>query len=96
MKMMNSFRMINLKALARVSQFFGYKISFKMMGRKEILMFLGSYRKSDAADPMHKWIGTYNLLLIILIRFFKWLYSPELAPIVRKKPSLASQLDIYL
>jgi len=30
------------------------------MGRKEILMYLDSYRKPDAADPMHKWIGTYN------------------------------------
>lgn len=79
----DGYRMINLKAFARVSQFFENKISFKMMGRKEILMYLDSYRKPDAADPMHKWIGTYNLLLIILVRFFKWLYFPELAPINR-------------
>jgi hypothetical protein len=88
----DGYRMINLKALARISQFFGNKILFKTMGRKEILMFLDSYHKPDAADLMHKWIGTYNLVLVILVRFFKWLYFPGLAPVDRKKPALVENI----
>jgi integrase len=41
---------------------------------------------------MHKWIGTYNLLLVILVRFFKWLYFPELQPINRKKTSVVENM----
>jgi hypothetical protein len=88
----DGYRMINLKALARISQFFGNRILFKTMGRKEILMFLDSYRKPDAADLMHKWIGTYNLVLVILVRFFKWLYFPGLAPVDRKKPAVVENI----
>ena len=28
-------------------------------------------RKSETADPLHRWIGTYNLYRVHLIRFFK-------------------------
>jgi hypothetical protein len=27
---------------------------------------------------LHKWIGTYNLFRIYLLRFFKWLYTPDI------------------
>ncbi|HEY9388057.1 MAG TPA: hypothetical protein VIP70_13530 [Nitrososphaeraceae archaeon] len=36
------------------------------MTRQDILAFLDSYRKTDAADPLHKWIGTYNLHCAVL------------------------------
>jgi len=88
----DSYRMINLKALVGLSIFFQNKISFQTMGRREILMFLDSYRKTDTADLMHKWIGTYNLLLVILVRFFKWLYFPEFPPINRKKPAVVENM----
>jgi hypothetical protein len=44
------------------------------MTRDNILLLLDSYRKTDAQDSMHHWMGSYNILLVILIRFFKWLY----------------------
>ena len=47
---------------------------FKDLTRTDIISFLDTYRKTEAADPMHKWIGTYNLYRIHLLRFFKWLY----------------------
>jgi integrase len=87
----DSYRMINLKALVGLSRFHNM-ISFQAMRREEILMFLDSYRKTDAADPMHKWIGTYNLLLVTLVRFFKWLYFPHLPPINRKKPAVLENI----
>jgi hypothetical protein len=46
--------------------------------RKDVLAFLDSLRKSEITDPLHKWIGTYNVYRVHLIRFFKWLYSPDL------------------
>jgi len=45
--------------------------SFKSMIRSDIVKFLERLRKSDEADPMHKWIGTYNHYNTLLIRFFK-------------------------
>ena len=45
---------------------------FKQITKENILLFLDSFRKPEASDPLHKWIGTYNLYRIHLIRFFKW------------------------
>ena len=35
-----------------------------------------------------KWIGTYNLYGAHLLRFFKWLYSPNIEPDKRPKPEV--------
>ncbi|MGH9911461.1 MAG: hypothetical protein ACRD4W_03355, partial [Nitrososphaeraceae archaeon] len=50
---------------------------FHEMTREDIIDFLDSFRKPETLDPLHKWIGTYNLYLVRIIRFFKWLYYPE-------------------
>jgi hypothetical protein len=42
----------------------------------DIAKFLDSLRKPESADPLHKWIGTYNLYVIIIKRFFKYLNNP--------------------
>lgn len=31
------------------------------LSREDVLAFLNSFRKSEVSDPLHKWIGTYNL-----------------------------------
>ena len=41
---------------------------------------------------MHKWIGTYNLFRIYLLRFFKWLYYPDIEPSKRPKPPVVENL----
>jgi hypothetical protein len=53
---------------------------FSDMTRNDVLGYLDSLRKPEASDPMHKWIGTFNLRRIHLIRFFKWLYYPTILP----------------
>ena len=53
---------------------------FREMTRDDIIAYLGSLRKSEAVDPMHKWVGTYTLRKGNLIRFFKWLYNPHILP----------------
>ena len=56
------------------------------MSREDIISFLESYRKPEASDVMHKWIGTYNIYRVHLVRFFKWLYYPDLESKKRPKP----------
>jgi hypothetical protein len=47
--------------------------------QKRYLAFLDSYQ-TDASDPLHKWIGTYNLYRTIFVTFFKWLHYPDIKP----------------
>ena len=61
---------LNKSILTSLSQFHRDK-PFSNMKRNDIVAFLNSFRKSDVEDPMHKWIGTYNIYLIGIIRFFK-------------------------
>src|SRR6266540_7172287 len=62
--------------------------NFKDVIRDDIVSFLNSVRKSETQDPMHKWIGTYNLYLMTIGTFFKWLYYPKIAPKERPKPEV--------
>ena len=62
--------------------------NLKNATRDDIISFLNSLRKSETADPTHKWIGTYNTYLIILITFFKWLYYPVMDAKQRPRPDI--------
>ncbi len=79
-----------LSCLCRLSQFHSTtttKKTYKEMSREDVLLFLDSFRKAESVDPLHKWIGTYNLYKTLLSYFFKWLYFPDLEPAKRPKPS---------
>ena len=80
-----------IENLSRFSIFHG-KTLFKDMTREQILNFLENIRKPEASDPLHKWIGTYNLSRVHLIRFFKWLYYPDIEPQKRPKPSVIENI----
>lgn len=73
----DSYRRDIIEVLIGFSKYHDNK-SFKDMTRDDILSYLDSFRKPEATDPLHKWIGTYNLYRIHLQRFFKWLYSPDI------------------
>ena len=66
--------------------------SFKEIIREDLLSFPNSYRKTEDVDPSHKWIGTYNLYRVHLMRFFKWLYSPGIEPDKRACPIIMIRL----
>ena len=66
--------------------------AFQQMTRQDVVAFLDRLRKSEAVDPLHKWIGTYNLYGIYLQRFFKWLYHPDVEPNKRTKPSVVENI----
>ena len=66
--------------------------TFKDLTRSDILRFLDSFRKTEDQDPLHKWIGTYNIYRIHLLRFFKWLYYPDIEPDNRPKPPIIENI----
>jgi hypothetical protein len=65
---------------------------FKDLTRPDVIAFLDSFRKADSVDPLHKWIGTYNIYREHLLRFFKWLHSPDIEPKKRHKPSVVDNI----
>ena len=81
-------------SLKLVSQYNNNK-PFKEMTKEDILAFLDNYRKPDIEDPTHQWIGTYNKRFIDLLRFFKWLYSPDIEPSKRQKPKVVKNIPTF-
>jgi hypothetical protein len=82
----------NIQTLLEFTEFLSQK-DFREMAREDVLLYLDSLRRPDASDPLHRWIGTYNLRRVIIVRFFKWLYNPGIEPDKRAKPSV---VEIYL
>lgn len=62
------------------------KKEFKDITREDIIDFLDNLRKPEEIDPLHKWIGSYNLYLGVLIRFFKWFNYQSIPHRQRPKP----------
>jgi hypothetical protein len=65
---------------------------FEQITRQEVIAFLDSFRKSEEADPLHKWIGTYNLYRIYFLRFFKWFYYSDTEQVKRPKPGVVDNI----
>ena len=65
---------------------------FEQITRQDVIAFLDRLRKPERVDPLHRWIGTYNLYGIYLLRFFKWLYSPDAKPNKRTKPPVVDNI----
>jgi integrase len=65
---------------------------FRSITRDEVISFLDARRKPESLDPLHKWVGTYNLYRVCLIRFFKWLYFPNREQHKRPKPKVVNNI----
>lgn len=67
--------------------------------RDDNLSYLDSHRKTEDADPKHKWKGSYNLRKIHLGKFFKWLKKSEVMEGIhtqkRKEKSSYSPSDLW-
>jgi len=80
-----SSRANTIDRLSRLSIFHKNK-SFREMTTEDIFPYLDTVRRTESDDPMHRWIGTYNLSVIKLIAFFKWLYEPDTHSTNRQVP----------
>jgi hypothetical protein len=88
----NNYRKDIMVLLCNLSIFFKNAKLFKEITREDLLLFLDSHRKIESVDPLHKWIGTYNTYRMQLMRFFKWLYLPDIEPARRPKPSVIENI----
>ena len=63
---------LKMQTLVSFSEFIGTSKALNKdstdITRDDVQMFLERYRKDDSADPLHKWIGTYNLKLMNFIQ----------------------------
>jgi integrase len=88
----DSHKISYINCLCSLSKFHGKIKTLREMSRDDVLHFLDSFRKSENADSLHKWIGTYNLYRALLIYFFKWLYFSALEPAKRPKPPVIENI----
>jgi integrase len=79
-----------IQFLSELSRTVGINKKFINMTRDDILSYLDKSRKPENEDPLHKWIGSYNIRCVILFRFFKWLYYPNITN-SKKRSELSSQ-----
>jgi integrase len=84
--------MNNIMALTLLAQFYNNEKYFTEMGRIDILSYLNRLRRPEAADPLHKWIGSYNMYKTLFVRFFKWLYYPDVEAPKRPKPAVVENI----
>jgi hypothetical protein len=73
-----SYKRYTIQFLAELSKVVGVATKFIDMTRDDVLCYLDKCRKPENEDPLHKWIGSYNTKLVIISRFFKWLYYPNI------------------
>src|SRR6476646_8327262 len=79
-----------IQFLSELPRTVGLDKKFIDMTRDDLLSYLDKSRKPENEDPLHKWIGSYNIRCIILFRFFKWLYYPNITN-PKKRSELSSQ-----
>ena len=89
----DSYRSTTIELLSILSKFHKNKV-FLLITRDDIISYLDSLRKPDVSDPLHKWIGTYNLRRTMLLRFFKWLYYPDDTLRARKIPAVVQNIPM--
>jgi integrase len=90
----DTYRRSLISNLSNLSKFFDNQAKpFSEMTREDVQAFLNSFRKTEEKDPLHKWIGTYNHYLVVISKFFKWLYYPDLSTIERQKQKKPSVID---
>jgi integrase len=83
-----------LKILCYLSDFHNQR-PYSKMTRNDIMQYLDGHRRPEESDPLHKWIGTYNLRRAYLLRFFKWLYHPEMEPSKRPIPDVVKNIPSF-
>lgn len=68
----NSYRQQLVLRLCELGKFVNYE-EFKQITREVLIQFMDKFRKPEAVDQLHKWVGTYNFFLVLLVKFFRWL-----------------------
>jgi hypothetical protein len=89
----DTYKLNMISTLVLLSNSLNHK-SFRDMKLDDALIYLDSLRKDDASDPLHKWIGSYNVKRQRLITFFRWLYNTDKPPSARRTPEFMKRIPI--
>jgi integrase/recombinase XerD len=65
----DGYRRLIITVLGQLSEFHK-QTPFRDLSRGDVLSYLNSLRKSEASDPLHGWIGTYNSYLTVIRKIF--------------------------
>lgn len=75
------------------------RIDLQTASNETILKFLNNLRKPESEDPLHKWIGTWNLYTFVLRGFFKWYGTPQIMDgikqLKRREKSIYKPTDLW-
>jgi integrase/recombinase XerD len=85
---------MQIQALVELSEYSKQK-PFEQLTREDVLSFLYKFRKTEDKDPLHKWIGTYNLKREILRQFFTWLNDPNIERNQRSRPKIMENISKF-
>jgi len=88
----DNYRKLIIAVLGKFSCFHNNQKPFSEISREDVLSYLDSFRKPEGTDPLHKWIGTYNLYRMLLVRFFRWFYYQDIEPNKRPKPKAVENI----
>jgi integrase/recombinase XerD len=83
-----------IQALVELSEYLKQK-PLEQLTSDDIVSFLYKFRKTEDIDPLHKWIGTYNLKREILRQFFTWLSAPNTERHQRKRPKIMENIPKF-
>ena len=86
-----NYTIMQIQALVELSEYSKQK-PFEQLTREDVLSFLYKFRKTEDRDPLHKWIGTYNLKHELLRQFFTWLNDPNIERNNRSKPKIMENI----
>lgn len=86
------YKQSTIQVLCFLSTFHNQQKTFAEMTREDIVLYLDSLHRPESIDPQHKFIGTYNLRRVIFLRFFRWLYSPNIPQSARKTPEVMKNI----
>jgi hypothetical protein len=65
-----SYRQLLVLRLCELGKFVNNK-EFKQFTREDLIQFMDKFRKPEAVDQLHKWVGTSNFFLVLLVKFFR-------------------------
>ena len=85
---------MQIQALVELSEYLNQK-PFGQLTSDDVLSFLNKFRKTEDKDPLHKWIGTYNLKHELLRQFFTWFNDPNTERNHRSRPKIMENIGKF-
>ncbi len=89
-----NYTQMQIQALVELSEYSKQK-PLEQLTKEDVLSFLDKFRKTEDRDPLHKWIGTYNLKREILRQFFAWLNDPNTERNRRSRPKIMENIPQF-